>query len=89
MALLAICGGGLNPALTIDTNVYTSMALTQLYFQSASGEYPGTSLVFAYINDLFLSIHHSTALSFADDTKLFKLIKELADSLKLQEDLSL
>ena len=41
-----------------------------------------------YINDLFQSIHHSNALSFADDTKLFKLIFVLLDSLKLQDDLN-
>ena len=48
----------------------------------------GTFPVLVHINDLFLSIHHSSALSFTDDTKLFKLIFELADSLKLQEDLT-
>ena len=43
----------------------------------------GPLLFLVYINDLFLSIHHSSALSFADNTKLFKLIFELADSVKL------
>ena len=52
------------------------------------GSILGPLLFLVYINDLFLSIHHSNALSFADDTKLFKSIFELLDSLKLQDDLN-
>ena len=48
----------------------------------------GPLLFLVFINDLYLSIHHSNALSFADDTKCYKLIFELLDSIKLQDDLN-
>ena len=38
--------------------------------------------------DLFSTVHTSNALSFADDTKCYKLILELRDSAKLQRDLN-
>jgi len=37
---------------------------------------------------IYSSIDSSNALSFADDTKCYKLILELADSAKLQHDLN-
>jgi len=44
------------------------------------------------LSNLFLSIHpsvhHTNPLSFVDNTKLFKCIFELLDSLKLQDDLN-
>ena len=52
------------------------------------GSILGPLLFLVYINDLFLSIQHSNAFSFADDTKLFKQIFDLVDSLQLQEDLN-
>jgi len=63
-------------------------SLTTSFVWCTSGEYPGASPVLVYINDLFLSVHRSSAFSFADDAKLVKLIAELADSLKLPEDLT-
>jgi len=70
-------------------NQFQSVWLNGSYSTLLPGVPQGSILVFSlYINDLFLSIHHSNALSFADDTKLFKLIFDLVDSLKLQEDLN-
>ena len=41
-----------------------------------------------YFNDLFMSIDHSNVLSYADNTKCYKLISEFMDSIKLQDDLN-
>jgi len=49
------------------------------------GSILGPLLFLVYTSDLFLSIHHSKALSYADDTKCYKFIFELMDSLKLQD----
>ena len=87
MALLGTCGGGFKFHLNHRYQCVCLYALIQLYFQLCQMYIPqgsiliGTFPVLVHINDLSLSIHHSSALSFADDTKLFKLIFELTDSL--------
>ena len=51
------------------------------------GSVLGPLLFLIYINDLFLSVRSSNALSFADDTKCYKQILEHLDSIQLQQDL--
>ena len=51
------------------------------------GSILGPLLFLIYINDLFLSVHCSNVLSFADDTKCYKQILEHLDSIQLQQDL--
>ena len=51
------------------------------------GSILGPLLFLIYINDLFLSVRSSNALSFADDTKCYKQILEHLDSIQLQQDL--
>jgi len=86
LALLGTCGGGFKSHLN---DRYQCVCLYGSYSTSLPtlSDVPqgsiliGTFPVLVHINDLSLSIHHSSALSFADDTKLFKLIFELTDSL--------
>ena len=47
----------------------------------------GPLLFIIFINDIYDVVKHSLARSFADDTRLTKLIKCLADQLELQADL--
>jgi len=54
----------------------------------SQGSIFGPLLFLIYVNDLYSSINSSNAVSFADDSKCYKLILELADSAKLQHDLN-
>ena len=51
------------------------------------GSILGPLLFLVYIKYLFSAMYCSNAFSFADDTKCYKLILQLLDSLQLQQDL--
>ena len=48
----------------------------------------GPLLFIIFIDDIYESVKHSLARSFADDTRLTKAIKSIIDQLQLQEDLN-
>lgn len=52
------------------------------------GSILGPALFILYLNDLPSSVVHSTMLSFADDTKCFKVIRNAMDVQLFQEDLN-
>ena len=51
------------------------------------GSILGPLLFLLYIDDIVDCIHHSKIMLFADDTKMYRVVKDNSDCLKLQNDL--
>lgn len=53
------------------------------------GSHLGPLLYNAYLYDIYACLSHSEFLMYADDTKIFRVIKSLSDAMKVQDDLNM
>jgi len=72
----------------VHLNRLYSIILPVLLDVVITWKYSWALLFLTYISNLFWTVHAFNALSFADDTKCYKLILELCGLAKLQRDLN-